>query len=145
MAKNIYEDKKSHSCLIPLAIVAGFIALIMLALIPLFVENSEKSDSSGSGGTPNVPDPPPIFQKVAPTITLEQTLTKMIINFTCNDDYSYVIVEVSLLDKDKNTIKTISVRVDDCKRGETVQEFYTPSVNDMLKTRYTSYEIKEYK
>ncbi len=80
-----------------------------------------------------------------PTLSINQTSSEIIVDIKCLDDYDYVIVKVNLMNKDRTIIKSFTVRADDCKEGDTVQKFYTPSTNDMLITRYTSAIVTECK
>lgn len=140
-------EKQKGGCVITI------IAFILISLAIFLVVGSLKSNrstpSNSNGGysdgnsNENVFTKP--FKKVAPTATLECTLTGIIINIQCNDNYDYIIIRVELLDKNNNVVKSFTMRENDMKKGELRQAEYKFSIGEVFTSNLVQARIEEYK
>ena len=83
--------------------------------------------------------------KEPPTLSSEQNFSSIIFNIQCNDNYSYVILRIEFLDKNKNKIKNFTLREDNMKRGELRQVEYKLSLSEIFDIKQYTYGVIECK
>ncbi len=142
--QNTPPQKESSGCL------ATFIMFIIFSLIAIavfffigYLDNKPNSSNSGSGDD-GIESILPI-RKERPSVTMEQTLTKLLFNIQCNDDYDYVILSITIYDKNYNVIRTFTLREDNMKKGELRQAEYKLSLSDQFNADSVRTSIQDYK
>ncbi len=83
--------------------------------------------------------------KVQPYVEVEETLTGLIFNIQCYDNYKYVILEIELYNNDNTKAKTFTLREDNLKKGELRQAEYKFSINEYFTANYVKVKVKELK
>ena len=86
--------------------------------------------------------------KQKPTVTCQETLTGFDFYINCNDNYSYVELEITFFDKNNNIVKTEILTGTNYKKGNTYVLSYTikdlSSLVESLKANHISYKIIKY-
>ena len=141
-------EKQRGGCLIAVIAIIVISLAIFLIVGSLKSKNSTTPSGNGSYSNGNYSENETItkpFKKVAPSASLECTLTGIIFNIQCNDDYDYIIIRVELLDKNENVVKSFTMREDDMKKGELRQAEYKFSIGEVFTSNLVRARIEEFK
>ncbi len=137
------EEKQHNGCAVTiLLLIIGIIIVIGILLFGYSSCDKPNNNSQNNNNGNEITTP---FKKVAPGFSLECTLTGILFNIQCNDNYSYIIIQVELLDKNENIVKSFTMREDDMKKGELRQAEYKFSIGEVFTSNLVKARIEEYK
>lgn len=93
----------------------------------------------------NTPNPVVQVTKKAPDLSLEQTLTSVIINVYANDNYSLVEVQLEILDANLNILGDYTLQGTNYRKGNTYSLEKKLSFNQLLNASKIQYRCSNYK
>ena len=102
-SNQIIENEKEGLGCFAITAISIFILGIIIVIIMLGIAFSNKPTSSLNDPNNDTAIINPF--KEPPTLSSEQNFSSIIFNIQCNDNYSYVILRIEFLDKNKNKIK----------------------------------------
>lgn len=130
---NTKTNENRRTCL-QLAIASFALLVIIIIVFSIVIHNSGMDFEN-------------ITSKKPPELKREtsQTLTKIIINVYCPDNYKVVEVTLQLYDENDTVIGTHTLQGQNYKKGNTYELIYEPTMTELWYAKYIRYSISNYK
>ena len=141
--KPIVDNKKErpNGCAISTIVLFALGIIAVIFIVSFAYSNKSFDNFNNTNNDTAIINP----FKDPPTLSSEQNFSSIMFNIQCNDNYSYVILRVEFLDKNKNKIKNFTLRENNMKRGELRQVEYKLSLSEIFEVKQYNYGVLECK